>query len=98
MIEKYYALFSKNRIDSYSSIEEHNLNLSLIQELTKPIAIIELVVRNRINKIMQQIKEEWIHDLYRLLDEENQYLALRGHKSIIYRKLNEEINKLTTKK
>ncbi|PAF46884.1 hypothetical protein BKH41_08425 [Helicobacter sp. 12S02232-10] len=48
---KYENLFSKQRIESYRNVEEHNENLQLIASITKDLAIIELVFRNKVNKI-----------------------------------------------
>lgn len=98
MEEQYKNIFSDNRINSYSSVEQHDLNLELIKNLTKPLAVIEIVLRNRINKIMQKMKDEWILELSKTLNEKHKEKPLSGYKAIIYRKINEEIYKKDTPK
>lgn len=63
-IEKYIELFSKERINSYESIERHNENLRFIQEISIILGLIELIMRNKIDKLMiEKMGNNWIFDL-----------------------------------
>lgn len=89
---KYIELFSKERIDSYQSIEEHDENLRFIVSITKDLAIIELVFRNRINKIMiEKYDQNWIKKLKNELQDKEKLLNQLEH--FLYIELEKELNK-----
>ena len=48
--EKYIELYSKPRIDSYSSIDEHEANFQILGSIAPKLARIEIIIRNRIDR------------------------------------------------
>lgn len=89
--EKYIELFSKERIDSYQSIEEHNENLRFISELTTRLAVIELTLRNRIDNFLKKENINWLYNLYRELDINIKSPDKKDYKSRILNKIKKEI-------
>lgn len=62
--QKYIELFSKERIESYRSIEEHDKNLKFIGEITEILGTIEIVFRNKIDKKMTlETGNNWISNM-----------------------------------
>lgn len=61
--EKYIELFSKARIDSYSSIDEHEANFEILGKIAPKISQIEVIIRNRIDSIMSQRNKNWLFDI-----------------------------------
>ncbi|PAF46157.1 hypothetical protein BKH46_08750 [Helicobacter sp. 12S02634-8] len=92
--KKYAQLFSEDRISSYESIEEHDRNLDLIASITKDLAIIELVFRNRIDQIMLNRRQDWIRVWHAelLIQKENGNLKNPREKAIFY-KIDQEFQK-----
>lgn len=64
--EIYQRLFSKERLDSYASLQEHLDNLKLIDSITAKLGLIEIALRNSISCIISAKDKEWI--LKSLLD------------------------------
>lgn len=89
--EKYIELFSKERIDSYQSIEEHDENLRFISELTTRLAVIELTLRNRIDNFLKKENINWLYNLYRELDINIKSPDKKDYKSRILNKIKKEI-------
>lgn len=61
--EKYIELYSKPRIDSYSSIDEHEANFEMIDKIASKLARIEIIIRNRIDRKIRENNENWMFDL-----------------------------------
>lgn len=61
--ENYIELFSKARIDSYSSIDEHEANFEMLGKIAPKLAKIEIIIRNRIDKKMCENNQNWMFDL-----------------------------------
>lgn len=61
--EKYIELFSKARIDSYSSIDEHEANFEMIDKIASKLTRIEIIIRNRIDRKMCEKNQYWMFDL-----------------------------------
>ncbi|EAI0804381.1 TPA: hypothetical protein ACIK0N_001683 [Campylobacter jejuni] len=55
-------LFSKERLESYNNIYEHFDNLKMIASITTKIAILELVLRNLLDKHMKEKDLEWLRN------------------------------------
>ena len=56
-------LFSKTRILAYASASEHEANLRLISQISHKLGILEIIIRNRIDKIMSARDESWLFAL-----------------------------------
>ncbi|MCI7364285.1 MAG: hypothetical protein MSH23_04580 [Campylobacter lanienae] len=61
--EKYIELYSSPRIDSYSSIDEHEANFEMLGRIAPKLARIEIIIRNRIDRKMCEKNRYWIFDL-----------------------------------
>lgn len=61
--EKYIELYSSPRIDSYSSIDEHEANFKMLGRIAPKLARIEIIIRNRIDRKMCEKNRYWIFDL-----------------------------------
>lgn len=90
--EKYIELFSKERIDGYQSIEEHNENLGFISELTTRLAVIELTLRNRIDNFLKKENINWLYNLYRELDTNIKSPDKKDYKSRILNKIKKKLS------
>ncbi|EOA3681517.1 TPA: hypothetical protein RTB45_001804 [Campylobacter jejuni] len=55
-------LFFKERLESYNNIYEHFENLKMIASITTKIAILELVLRNLLDKHMKEKDLEWLRN------------------------------------
>ncbi|ELO8678045.1 hypothetical protein ABU938_000582 [Campylobacter jejuni] len=55
-------MFSKERLESYNNIYEHFDNLKMIASITTKIAILELVLRNLLDKHMKEKDLEWLRN------------------------------------
>lgn len=62
-IEQYIELFSQARIDSYSSIDEHEANFEMLGRIAPKLARIEIIIRNRIDRKMCEQNQCWMLDL-----------------------------------
>lgn len=90
-IKKYIEIFSKEIINSYKSIEEHNQNLELISELTKRLAVIELALRNRIDSFLKKENADWAYILYNELRVSVKNPNKKDYISRIFNKIKQEI-------
>lgn len=61
--EKYIELYSSPRIDSYSSIDEHEANFEMLGRIAPKLARIEIIIRNRIDRKMCEKNRYWMFDL-----------------------------------
>ena len=61
--EKYIELYSSPRIDSYSSIDEHEANFEMLGRIAPKLAKIEIIIRNRIDRKMCEKNRYWMFDL-----------------------------------
>lgn len=55
-------LLSKERLQSYSSIQEHFENLQLIANITPKLATIEIALRNLLDHELSKIDSNWIEN------------------------------------
>lgn len=55
-------MFSKERLESYNNIYKHFDNLKMIASITTKIAILELVLRNLLDKHMKEKDLEWLRN------------------------------------
>jgi len=55
-------LLSKQRLDSYVSIDEHFDNLALVAKLTPKLATLEIILRNLLDRELSRIDTEWIEN------------------------------------
>ena len=53
------GLFSKERIESYQSPKEHFDNFHFIGEISPKIGLLEVIIRNKIDRILSQSNAEW---------------------------------------
>lgn len=53
-------LLSKERLQSYTSVEEHFENLMLIARLTPKLATLEIILRNLLDNELSKIDARWI--------------------------------------
>lgn len=58
--EKLRELFSKCRMDEYKNDDEHAYNLYLISQISHKIGMLEIIIRNRINKTMSARNKNWM--------------------------------------
>lgn len=85
--EDYEFYFSKERIQSYNSIEEHNQNLHLISKISIHIGVFELFLRNRMDALLKNKTndKEWILTLMQVLDnKESAKTANNTEKNMYY--------------
>lgn len=61
--EKLRELFSKCRMDKYKNDDEHAYNLYLISLISHKIGMLEIIIRNRIDKTMSASNKNWIRAL-----------------------------------
>ncbi len=57
------VLFSKGRISSYTSINQHFDNFDLVAQISKNIGIAEVLLRNKIDCVMCGLDSAWIDNL-----------------------------------
>lgn len=69
-LEDYKFYFSKERIGSYESVEQHDQNLHLISKISIHLGIFELFFRNRIDNFLrdQTENDEWLIDLINIFE------------------------------
>lgn len=63
IVEQYIELYSRARIDSYGSIDEHEANFQMLDKIASKLARIEIIVRNKIDRKMRENNENWMFDL-----------------------------------
>lgn len=61
--QTYIELFSKTRIDSYTSIDEHEKNFQILDKIASKLARIEIILRNRIDRAMNNLDKNWLFHL-----------------------------------
>lgn len=61
--QKLIELFSKNRLEGYKSEKEHEQNLSLISRISHKLGILEIIIRNKIDKVMSDKDKNWLFAL-----------------------------------
>ncbi|WP_096029204.1 hypothetical protein [Campylobacter lanienae] len=61
--EKYIELYSSPRIDSYSSIDEHEANFEMLGRIAPKLARTQIIIRNRIDRKMCEKNRYWMFDL-----------------------------------
>lgn len=57
--EKYIKLYSKERINGYLNIDEHEKNFKLIGSISEKIGRIEVILRNKIDVILTKDNSKW---------------------------------------
>ena len=57
------ALFSKGRISSYDSTNQHFDNFDLIAQISKNLGIAEVLLRNKIDCVMCRLDSAWLDNL-----------------------------------
>lgn len=62
-VDRLNALFSKERISSYDSINQHFDNFQLIASISENLGIAEVLLRNKIDSIMCGIDLAWFDNL-----------------------------------
>lgn len=62
-LEMLCELFSKGRILSYDSINQHFDNLALIGQISKSLGIAEVLLRNKIDFVMSERDALWLESL-----------------------------------
>ncbi|OOP98123.1 CAAX protease [Helicobacter pylori] len=56
-------ILSKDRLDTYNSLEQYKENLKLIASITPKISNLEIYLRNALDYCLTQIKgNEWVFD------------------------------------
>lgn len=83
--QKLIELFSKNRLEGYKSEKEHEQNLSLISQISHKLGILEIIIRNRIDKVMSTKDKEWLFALLAdiVLDDDNG--KIKEHNALVSR-------------
>lgn len=66
-------LFSLPRISAYANFSEHEENLLLISQISHKLGMIEIIIRNRIDKIMTKNNTKWLYTIPKeiVLDSDN---------------------------
>lgn len=83
--EKYIELYSNPRIDSYSSIDEHEANFEMIGNIAPKLARIEIIIRNRIDRKMCEKNRDWMFDLVDSIELDDDKGRIREHDILVSR-------------
>ncbi|WP_086304195.1 hypothetical protein [Campylobacter devanensis] len=83
--EKYIELYSNSRIDSYSSIDEHEANFEMLGRIAPKLAKIEIIIRNRIDRKMCEKNRYWIFDLADSIGLDDDKGRIREHDILVSR-------------
>lgn len=83
--EKYIELYSNSRIDSYSSIDEHEANFEMIGNIAPKLARIEIIIRNRIDRKMCEKNRDWMFDLVDSIELDDDKGRIREHDILVSR-------------
>lgn len=83
--EKYIELYSKSRIDSYSSIDEHETNFEMLGSIAPKLARIEIIIRNRIDRKMCEKNRDWMFDLVDSIELDDDKGRIREHDILVSR-------------
>lgn len=73
-------LFSKERLQSYKNSQEHFDNFYFVGRISPKIGLLEVIIRNKIDKILSQSNARWIYSHKDLLSDD--ILALQKHQII----------------
>ncbi|WP_086243171.1 hypothetical protein [Campylobacter devanensis] len=60
---KYIELYSQARLNSYSSIQEHEQNFQILDKIASKLSRIEIIIRNRIDRKMCEFNKNWLFHL-----------------------------------
>lgn len=74
------GLFSKERLESYENVQRHFDNFYFVGEISPKIGLLEVIIRNKIDKILSQNDTRWIYSHRDLLD--NDMLVLQKNQII----------------
>ena len=83
--EKYIELYSSPRIDSYSSIDEHETNFEMLGSIAPKLAKIEIIIRNRIDRKMCEKNRDWIFGLADSIGLDDDKGRIREHDILVSR-------------
>ena len=83
--EKYIELYSNSRIDSYSSIDEHEANFEMLGSIAPKLARIEIIIRNRIDRKMCEKNRNWMFDLVDSIELDDDKGRIREHDILVSR-------------
>ena len=83
--EKYIELYSSPRIDSHSSIDEHETNFEMLGSIAPKLAKIEIIIRNRIDRKMCEKNRDWIFDLADSIGLDDDKGRIREHDILVSR-------------
>ena len=61
--DKLTTLFSQARLNGYTSLAEHEVNLALIGKISHKIGILEIILRNSVDNLMQSTNSLWLESL-----------------------------------
>ncbi|OBV28494.1 hypothetical protein BKN38_03385 [Helicobacter sp. CLO-3] len=88
------SMFSKQRLDSYASAQEHFANLELIGRIAPMLLMIEICLRNSIDNRLGGVASNWLYDsqedfIQEAIKKENDNLPkhLRGHATLSHHQL-----------
>lgn len=78
--------FSYARLSGYASIKEHEENLRLISQISHKLGILEIIIRNRIDKVMSAGDESWLFALPSeiILDDDDES-KIKEHNALVSR-------------
>lgn len=71
--EDLIELFSISRLNAYTNLGEHEQNLLLISQISCKLGMIEIIIRNRIDKTMSKRDDKWLYNIPAqiVLDDDN---------------------------
>lgn len=63
-LDRLTMLFSSTRLNGYTNAQEHEENLALIGTISHKIGILEIVLRNRVDRLMSDLQgQDWLMSL-----------------------------------
>lgn len=77
--------FSYARISGYASIKEHEANLRLISQISHKLGILEIIIRNRIDKVMSAGDEGWLFALPSEIILDDDESKIKEHNTLVSR-------------
>lgn len=77
--------FSYARISGYASIKEHEENLCLISQISHKLGILEIIIRNRIDKVMSAGDESWLFALPSEIILDDDESKIKEHNALVSR-------------
>lgn len=90
-LDKLITLFSATRLNDYTDAHEHEANLALIGNISHKIGILEIVLRNRIDSLMQHLHEQnqaqnqtqdWLESISKEIETKGEFQAHKRDKFI----------------